>query len=148
MKVEHVFYGIIRELKDYYGITDISREKVIFNNNGEMTLITVQEFIRTNVVMNNIDAILEWISNLLLQISQRIEEGEIEIRGPEGIREMREMTEIEKNKLIDTKYSLEYIYKLFKSSKEKGAVNIYMTKWLSEGAMQTGKVIGKVKQLK
>ena len=45
----------------------------------------VSEFIRTNVVMNNIDAILEWISNLLSQVKQRIEDGEIEMNG-----EMRE----------------------------------------------------------
>jgi hypothetical protein len=141
MKVEYIFYGIIRELKDYYGITDISREKVVFNNNGEMTLTTVQEFIRTNVVMNNIDAILEWISNLLSQVKQRIEDGEIEMNG-----EMREMTETEKNKLSDTGESLEYIYKLFKISKDKGTANNYMTKLLSEGAMQSGKVISKVKQ--
>jgi hypothetical protein len=106
-----------------------------------MTLTTVQEFIRTNVVMNNIDAILEWISNLLSQVKQRIDEGEIEING-----DMREMTELEKNKLSDTGESLEYIYKLFKISKEKGVVNTYMTKLLSEGAMQSGKVIGKIKQ--
>ena len=143
MKVEYVFYDIIKELKDYYGITDVSREKIIFNNNGEMTLTTVQEFIKTNVVMNNIDSILEWISNLLSQIKQRIYDGKIEIDG-----EMRDMTEIEKNKLSDTGESLEYIYKLFKISKEKGTANTYMTKLLSEGAMENGKVVGKIKQLK
>jgi hypothetical protein len=67
-KIEHVFYGIIKELKDYYGITDISREKIIFNNNGEITLTTIQEFIKTNIVMNNINIILEWINNLQNQI--------------------------------------------------------------------------------
>jgi len=143
MKVEYVFYDIIKELKDYYGITDVSREKIIFNNNGDMTLTTVQEFIKTNVVMNNIDSILEWISNLLSQIKQRIYDGKIEIDG-----EMRDMTEIEKNKLSDTGESLEYIYKLFKISKEKGTANTYMTKILSEGAMENGKVVGKIKQLK
>jgi|LakMenEpi03Aug12_release.lakeMendotaPanAssembly.Ray.scaffolds.fasta_scaffold247013_2 hypothetical protein len=143
MKLEFVFFGIIRELKDYYGITDISREKVIFNNNGEMTLTTVQEFIRTNIVMNNIDLILEWISNLLSQIRQRIEDGNIDING-----EMREMTEIEKNKLSDTGESLEYIYKLFKVSKDKGMANNYMTKLLSDGAIKEGKVISKVPTLK
>ena len=138
MKVEYIFYGIIKELKDYYGITDISREKVVFNNNGEMTLTTVQEFIRTNVVMNNIDYILEWISNLLSQINQRIQDGEIEING-----KMREMSDVEKNKLTDTGESLEYIYKLFKISKDKGTANTYMTKWLSDGAIKEGKVISK-----
>ena len=143
MKVEYVFYGIIRELKDYYGITDISREKIVFNNNGEMTLTTVQEFIRTNVVMNNIDSILEWISNLLSQIKQRIYDGEIEVNG-----EMREMSDIEKSKLSDTGESLEYIYKLFKVSKDKGMANNYMTKLLSEGAIKEGKFISKVPKLK
>ena len=146
LKVEYVFYGIIRELKDYYGITDISREKIIFNNNGEMTLTTIQEFIRTNVVMNNVDAILEWIYNLLSQVNQRIAEGEIELPGPDGIREMREMTQKEKVKLRDTGKTLEYIYTLFKTSKEKGSANMYMTKWLSDGAMKAGKVIGKLKK--
>ena len=144
LKVEYVFYGIIRELKDYYGITDISREKIIFNNNGELTLTTIQEFIRTNVVMNNVDSILEWIFNLLTQVQNRILQGEIEVSGVGGIREMREMTNQEKIKLRDTGKTLEYIYGLFKTSKEKGSVNIYMTKWLSDGAMKSGKVIGKI----
>ena len=143
--MEYVFYGIIRELKDYYGITDISREKIIFNNNGEMTLTTIQEFIRINVVMNNIDAILEWMYNLLLQVKQRIAAGEIEMPGPGGVREMRDMTQQEKIKLRDTGKTLEYIHNLFKTSKEKGAANMYMTKWLSDGAMKVGKVIGKIK---
>ena len=117
LKVEYVFYGIIRELKDYYGITDISREKIIFNNNGEMTLTTIQEFIRINVVMNNIDAILEWMYNLLLQVKQRIAAGEIEMPGPGGVREMRDMTQQEKIKLRDTGKTLEYIHNLFKTSK-------------------------------
>ena len=145
MKGEYVFYGIIRELKDYYGITDISREKIIFNNNGELTLTTIQEFIRTNVVMNNIDAILEWIYNLLSQVKQKIAAGEIEMPGPNGIREMRDMTQQEKIKLRDTGKTLEFIYNLFKTSKEKGTVNTYMTKWLSDGAMKVGKVISKIK---
>ena len=59
---------------------------------------------------------------------------------------MREMTQKEKVKLRDTGKTLEYIYTLFKTSKEKGSVNIYMTKWLSDGAMKSGKVLGKLKK--
>jgi hypothetical protein len=142
-KVEHIFYGIIKELKDCYGITDISREKIVFNNNGDMTLTTVQEFIRTNIVMNNIDIILEWIMNLQTQIKQKKEDGKIDSNG-----EIREMTEIEKRDLSDKANTLEYVYKMFNISKEKGQPNELMSKFLSEGAMEHGKVVGKVKQLK
>jgi hypothetical protein len=142
-KVEHIFYGIIKELKDYYGITDISREKIVFNNNGDMTLTTIQEFIRTNIVMNNINIILEWIMNLQTQIQTKKEEGLIDSNG-----EIREMTEREKRDLSDKANTLEYVYKMFNISKEKGQPNELMSKFLSEGAMEHGKVVGKVKQLK
>jgi hypothetical protein len=141
-KVEIVFYGLIKELRDYYGITDISREKVMYNNNGEMTLTTVQEFIRTNVVMNNIEIMLEWIMNLQTQIKERKEEGTIENNG-----EIREMTEIEKRDLTDKANTLEYIYKMFKISKEKGHPNEFMSKFLSQGAIEHGKVIGKASKI-
>jgi hypothetical protein len=141
-KVEIVFYGLIKELRDYYGITDISREKVMYNNNGEMTLTTVQEFIRTNVVMNNIEIMLEWIMNLQTQIKERKEEGRIENNG-----EIREMTEIEKRDLTDKANTLEYIYKMFKISKEKGHPNEFMSKFLSQGAIEHGKVIGKASKI-
>jgi len=139
-KVEHVFYGIIKELKDYYGITDISREKIIFNNNGEMTLTTIQEFIKTNIVMNNIDIILEWISNLQSQIQQKKLDGLIDSNG-----EIRDMTEIEKRDLTDKASTLDYVYKMFNISKERGYPNETMSKMLSEGAMEHGKVVGKIK---
>jgi hypothetical protein len=142
-KVEHVFYGIIKELKDYYGITDISREKIIFNNNGEMTLTTIQEFIRTNIVMNNINIILEWIMNLQTQIKNKKDEGLIDSNG-----EIREMTEREKRDLTDKASTLEYVYKMFNISKERGHPNETMSKFLSDGAMEHGKVVGKVKQIK
>ena len=142
-KIEHVFYGIIKELKDYYGITDISREKIIFNNNGEITLTTIQEFIKTNIVMNNINIILEWINNLQNQIKKKKEDGLLDSNG-----ELREMTEIEKRDLTDKATTLEYVYKMFNISKERGQPNETMSKFLSDGAMEHGKVVGKVKQLK
>ena len=142
-KIEHVFYGIIKELKDYYGITDISREKIIFNNNGEITLTTIQEFIKTNIVMNNINIILEWINNLQNQIKKKKEDGLLDSNG-----ELREMTEIEKRDLTDKATTLEYVYKMFNISKERGQPNETMSKFLSDGAMVHGKVVGKVKQLK
>ena len=141
LKLEFVFYGIVKELRDYYGITDISREKIVYNHNGEMTLTTMQEFIRTNIVMNNIDSILEYIEDLQNQIEKRIEDGLIEIKGEERI-----MTEEEKNKLKDKRESLNYVYKIFKGSKEMGTASMYLIDTFSEEAMKVGKVIKKVKQ--
>ena len=141
LKLEFVFYGIVKELRDYYGITDISREKIVYNHNGEITLTTMQEFIRTNIVMNNIDSILEYIEDLQNQIEKRIEDGLIEIKGEERI-----MTEEEKNKLKDKRESLNYVYKIFKGSKEMGTASRYLIETFSEEAMKVGKVIKKVKQ--
>ena len=138
LKLEFVFYGIVKELRDYYGITDISREKIVYNHNGEMTLTTMQEFIRTNIVMNNMDSILEYIEDLQNQIEKRIEDGLIEIKGEERI-----MTEEEKNKLKDKRESLNYVYKIFKGSKEMGTASMYLIDTFSEEAMKVGKVIKK-----
>ena len=140
LKLEFVFYGIVKELRDYYGITDVSREKIVYNYNGELTLTTMQEFIRTNIVMNNIDAILEWIENLQVQIEERIIDGVIDIKGEE-----RMMTEEEKSKLKDKKESLNYVYKIFKGSKDMGTASMYLIDTLREEAMKVGKVVGKTK---
>ena len=142
LKLEFVFYGIVKELRDYYGITDVSREKIVYNYNGELTLTTMQEFIRTNIVMNNIDAILEWIENLQVQIEERIIDGVIDIKGEE-----RMMTEEEKSKLKDKKESLNYVYKIFKGSKDMGTASMYLIDTLREEAMKVGKVVGKTKTI-
>jgi vacuolar-type H+-ATPase subunit I/STV1 len=36
--LENVLYGIAKELRDYYGITDKSREKITYNNNGDIQM--------------------------------------------------------------------------------------------------------------
>ena len=93
--------------------------------------------------MNNINVILEWILNLQTQIENKKEEGLIDSNG-----EIREMTEREKRDLTDKASTLEYVYKMFNISKERGHPNETMSKFLSEGAMEHGKVVGKVKHLK
>ena len=81
--------------------------------------------------------------NLQTQIKNKKVEGLIDSNG-----EIREMTEREKRDLTDKASTLEYVYKMFNISKEKGQPNEIMSKFLSEGAMEHGKVVGKVKQLK
>jgi hypothetical protein len=83
------------------------------------------------------------IMNLQTQIQTKKEEGLIDSNG-----EIREMTEREKRDLSDKATTLEYVYKMFNISKERGHPNETMSKFLSEGAMEHGKVVGKVKHLK
>ena len=138
-ELELVFYGIIRELKEYYGITDVSREKIVYNDNGEMTLTTVQEFIRTNVVMNNIDTILEWISNLRTQIFKKLEDGFTVTNDGE----FKELDSKDKQRLHEKEQTLMNIYELFKQSKERGDVHMYISDEMSQAAMKHGKAVEK-----
>ena len=142
--LEEVFYGIVRELKEYYGITDVSREKIIYNNNGEMTSTTVKDFIRTNIVMNNIDMILEWISNLKTLIFKRMEDGFTVTN--EG--EIKDLTTYDRNQLKLKQDGLTIIYGMFLKSKERNEVNSYLQEYMSEGAMKYGVAVEKVKKLK
>ena len=132
--LEEVFYGIVRELKEYYGITDVSREKIIYNNNGEMTSTTIKDFIRTNIVMKNIDVILEWISNLKTLIFKRLEDGFTVTN--EG--EIKELTTYDRNQLKLKQDGLTIIYGMFEKSKERNDVNVHLHKYMSEGAMKYG----------
>ena len=146
-ELELVFYGIVRELKEYYGITDISREKIVYNNNGEITLTTVQEFIRTNVVMNNIDIILEWITNLRTQIFKKLEDG-FTITN-EG--EIKDLDNNDKKRLHEKEQTLMNIYELFRQSKERGDIHMYISDEMSLAAMRHGITVekpkGKIKKL-
>jgi hypothetical protein len=139
LKIDRDFYGIVRELKDYYGITDVSREKIAYNNNGEITLTTVQEFIRKNVVMNNIDGILEWISNLRTQIFRKLNEGYTVTNNGDFIN----LSEYDKKELHDKQKTLMNIYELFKQSKERGDVHMYISDEMSQAAMKHGKTVEK-----
>jgi hypothetical protein len=144
-KIEYILQGIAKELKDYYGITDISREKIIYNKNGEMLKTTASEFIKTNIVMNNVDAILGWISNLISQIYKKIEDGyNVTFDG-----KTVELTEEDKSRLLDKKDGLSSISNLFESSKQRGNVNICLEKYMKEEMIRNGKIIEKeVKKLK
>ena len=144
-KIENVLRDIAKELKDYYGITDVSREKIIYNKNGEILKTTASEFIKTNVVMNNVDAILDWISNLITQIYKKIEDGYNTTQ--DGI--VVELTEEDKKCLLDKKEGLSSISNLFESTKKRGNVNICLEKYMKEEMIKNGKIIEKeVKKLK
>ena len=144
-KIEIILFGIIKELKDYYGITDISREKIIYNKNGEILKTTASEFIKTNVVMNNVDAILDWFSNLITQIYKKIEDGYNTTQ--DGI--VVKLTEEDKKCLLDKKDGLSSISNLFESTKKRGNVNICLEKYMKEEMIRNGKIIEKeVKKLK
>ena len=60
---------------------------------------------------------------------------------------MQVLTEEEKSKLKDKRESLNYVYKIFKGSKEMGTASMYLIDTFSEEAMKVGKVIKKVKGL-
>ena len=138
--IEDIFYGITRELKEYYGISDVSREKIIYNNNGDMTSTTIKDFIRKNIILNNIDEILEWISNLKTLIFTKMEEGFTMTN--EG--EMRDLTLYDRNQLKLKIDGLNVIYNMFLKSVDKKEVNIYLEEYMSEGAMKHGIAIEKV----
>ena len=117
----------------------MSRDKIIYNNNGEMTSITVKDFIRTNIVMNNIDMILEWISNLKTLIFKRMEDGFTVTNDGE----FRDLTTYDRNQLKLKQYGLTIIYGMFLKSKERNDVNVHLHKYMSEGAMKYGVAVEK-----
>jgi cob(I)alamin adenosyltransferase len=137
--LENVLYGIAKELRDYYGITDKSREKITYNNNGDMTLTTIKEFIRTNIIMNNVDIIIDWLSNLKMKIFEIIENG-YTVNGDGN--EIK-LTKEDIKRLSEKQEGLTIIGECFKTSKINKEVNSFLYEHLSEGALKYGKMIEK-----
>ena len=110
-----------------------------------MLKTTASEFIKTNIVINNVDAILGWISNLISQIYKKIEDGYNVTSDGKTV----ELTEEDKSRLLDKKDGLSSISNLFESTKKRGNVNICLEKYMKEEMIRNGKIIEKeVKKLK
>jgi hypothetical protein len=138
-----VFNGIVKKLKPFYGITDKARDKLMYIKDGSMITTTAKEFVNTNIVMNSIDAVLEFISGLIDETNKTMEVG---YAGKDGV--IKELTDIDKRDLTDTKEGLEYFKRIHQNVKDSGTVNDDFRRQMVQSLMKQGQFIEKQAKLK
>ncbi len=138
-----VFNGLMKKLTPFYGITDKSRDKIMYIKDGLMITTTADEFVSTNIVMNSIDAVFQFISGVVDEINKTMEIGYV---GKNDV--IKQLTDIDKRDLTDTKEGLEYFKRIHQNVKDTGIVNDAFKRQMVQALMKQGQFIEKQAKLK
>jgi hypothetical protein len=93
--------------------------------------------------MNSIDAVLEFISGVVDETNKTMDVGYVE---EDGV--IKEITDIDKRDLTDTKEGLEYFKRVHQNVKDTGIVNDEFRRQMAQSLMNIGQFIEKQAKLK